>query len=67
VSSPKRLLMFFALAAILFVGTAATSEARVKLRTAIGDLYAGKLESPSDALEFLSANSTCPVVGSTRE
>lgn len=26
-------------------------EARIKLRTAIGDLYAGELESPSDAIE----------------
>jgi golgin subfamily B member 1 len=35
----------------LQAGAAGTKEARVKLRTAIGDLYAGKLESPSDALE----------------
>jgi golgin subfamily B member 1 len=32
-------------------GAADTKEARVKLRTAIGDLHASKLESPSDALE----------------
>ncbi len=35
----------------LQAGAAETKEERVKLRTAIGDLYAGKLESPSDALE----------------
>lgn len=33
------------------VGLAQTKEERVKLRTAIGDLYAGQLESPSDAIE----------------
>jgi tetratricopeptide (TPR) repeat protein len=35
----------------LQAGAAETSEARVKLRTAIGDLYATQLQSPSDALE----------------
>ena len=35
----------------LQAGAAATKEARVKLRTAIGDLHAAKLESPGDALE----------------
>jgi tetratricopeptide (TPR) repeat protein len=35
----------------LQASAAETKEARVKLRTAIGDLYAGQLESPSDALE----------------
>jgi tetratricopeptide (TPR) repeat protein len=35
----------------LQAGAASTKEARVKLRTAIGDLLASKLESPSDALE----------------
>jgi tetratricopeptide (TPR) repeat protein len=35
----------------LQASAAQTKEARVKLRTAIGDLYAGQLDSPSDALE----------------
>jgi tetratricopeptide (TPR) repeat protein len=35
----------------LQAGAAETREARVKLRTAIGDLYAGQLENPEDALE----------------
>lgn len=35
----------------LQAAAAETLEARVKLRTAIGDLYAGQLDNPSDALE----------------
>lgn len=35
----------------LQAGAAATQEDRIKLRTAIGDLYADQLQSPSDAIE----------------
>jgi tetratricopeptide (TPR) repeat protein len=35
----------------LQVGAAGTKEDRIKLRTAIGDLFGAQLESPSDALE----------------
>src|SRR6202012_4751589 len=35
----------------LQASSSTTKEARVALRTAIGDLYASKLESPHDALE----------------
>ncbi|WP_437590400.1 tetratricopeptide repeat protein [Sorangium sp. So ce1000] len=36
---------------MLQASAAADRDARIKLRTAIGDLYAGELESPSDAIE----------------